>query len=71
MSGMMDMITGKSARRQEKASELARRQQGVEQTRQLSELQGRTAEDSPTRRNPRGRRLLADAAVSDLPGTVA
>ena len=71
MSGVMDMVTGKSAKRAARASELARQQQSVEQARQLQTLNLSTAENSPTRRAPRGRRLLADAAVSNLPATVA
>lgn len=54
---------GKDARREAAAAaEKSRQQQQVANDRQLAELRSREAEDTTTRRNPRGRRLfVADA----------
>jgi hypothetical protein len=71
MSGIIDGITGAGAKRARREAEIGRKQQAVEQTRQLSVLNTQAAADAPVRRNPRGRRLFADAAVADLPATVA
>lgn len=55
----------------EKQQAIARQQQSVDQARQLQTLNAETARTAVTRRNPRGRRLFADAAASALPSTVA
>jgi hypothetical protein len=55
----------------EKAQKLAREQQRVSQARQLSSLNSDTARTALIRRNPRGRRLFADASASQLPAVVA
>lgn len=55
----------------EKQQALAREQQSVDQARQLQTLNAETARTAVTRRNPRGRRLFADATPSSLPTTVA
>ena len=66
---MLGMLTGSS--QAEKAQKLAREQEAVAQTRQLQQLNTDNARTTLVRRNPRGRRLLADAATSGLPATVA
>lgn len=71
MGGVIDMLTGASAKKAEKAQALARAQQGVAQARQLGSLNAETARTSLIRRQARGRRLLADAGPSQLPATVA
>ena len=71
MTGMIDNLTGKTAKRAEKAQALARQQSDVSQARQLSTMASETARTALIRRNPRGRRLLADAGASALPSTVA
>ncbi len=48
-----------------------RAEQRVAQDRQLSAAAAAEAREGGTRRNPRGRRLFADASASDLPSTVA
>jgi len=48
-----------------------REQQSVDQARQLSALNAETQRTALSRRNPRGRRLFADASTSALPATVA
>ena len=71
MTAISDLVTGKSAKRAKAAEALAREQQAVSNARQLSTAAEETARQGLVRRNPRGRRLLADAKASDLPSTVA
>jgi len=71
MTSMIDGLTGKAAKKAEKAQALARQQADVANARQLSQAASETAKSGLVRRNPRGRRLLADARASDLPSTVA
>jgi hypothetical protein len=69
MTGVMDMITGASARRARAEQEQARRATEVAQNRQLSELQ--RTDSSVRRRRQRGRRLFADAGENELQGNLA
>ena len=55
----------------EKQQKLQREQTRVAQARQLSTLNADTARTALIRKNPRGRRLFADATPSALPSTVA
>lgn len=71
MGGIIDAITGKSAKDAEKAQALSRQQNAIMLARQLATTQAETARTGLVRRNPRGRRLLADAGKSALPSTVA
>lgn len=71
MTGFIDNLTGKTAKDAEKAQAMAREQSSVSQARQLSTMAAETARTALIRRNPRGRRLLADAGPSNLPTTVA
>jgi len=71
MGGVIDVLTGSAAKKAEKAQALAREQNQVSQARQLSTTAAEAARTGLIRRNPRGRRLLADASASDLPSTVA
>lgn len=71
MTGLVDNLTGATAKKAEKAQAMAREQSGVAQARQLSTMAADTARTALTRKNPRGRRLLADAGASQLPTTVA
>lgn len=71
MSGTIDALTGKAAQQAAKAQKLQAQQTAVAQARQLSVEADQTARTGLSRRNPRGRRLFADAASSALPGVVA
>lgn len=71
MTGVVDTLTGKTAKDQAKAASLQRQQNQVAQARQLSTTAAETARTALIRKNPRGRRLLADASASQLPTTVA
>jgi hypothetical protein len=71
MTGFVDMLTGASAKRAKKAEALQRQQQSVAEARQLSTAAAESARTGLVRKQPRGRRLLADAAASDLPAVVA
>lgn len=71
MSGTIDALTGKAAKQAAKAQKLQEAQTAVAQARQLSVEADQTAKTALSRRNPRGRRLFADAASSSLPGVVA
>ena len=71
MTGLVENLTGATAKKAEKAAAMARQQSDVAQARQLSTLAAETARTSLRRKNPRGRRLLADAGASNLPTTVA
>lgn len=70
MSGLIDMFTGASADRARKMQEQALEEQNIQQTRQLQSQAADTAKTALVRRDPRGRRLLADASVAGLPETV-
>lgn len=70
MSGTIDALTGKAAEKAKKAAALAQAQTQVAQARQMA-AEAAQSKDGLTRRNPRGRRLLADATASNLPGTIA
>lgn len=71
MTGVVANLTGATAKKAEKAQAMAREQSGVAQARQLSTMAAETSRTALTRKNPRGRRLLADAGASQLPTTVA
>lgn len=71
MTGTINALTGATAKKMERQQQLAAEQQSVAQARQLSLEAQKIATDQPTRRNPRGRRLFADAGKSQLPSTVA
>ena len=71
MTGIVNTLTGKTAKQAEKAQAMARQQGEVSQARQLSTMAAETSRTALIRRNPRGRRLLADAGPSQLPSTVA
>jgi hypothetical protein len=71
MGGVIDVLTGGAAKKAEKAQKLAAQQASVAQARQLSTVAAETARTALLRKNPRGRRLLADAGASGLPTVVA
>jgi hypothetical protein len=71
MTGMINNLTGKTAKEAERAQALQRQQQDVANARQLSMTAAETARTGLSRRNPRGRKLLADASPSAMPTTVA
>lgn len=60
-----------AAKAAEQAQAQAAQQRSVDQARQLQTLNDSTAQTALVRRNPRGRRLFADAANASLPSTVA
>lgn len=69
---MAQMFTGLFGNKDlEKQQQQMREQQSVDQARQLSALNAETQRTALSRRNPRGRRLFADASTSALPATVA
>ena len=69
MSGIMDMITGRSAAQARREQEISRQRQEVAQNRQLSEMN--RADSGMRRRSPRGRRLFADAGEQNLSSSLA
>lgn len=71
MSGTIDALTGKAQKKAQAAQQLQAQQTAVSQARQLSEQASQTAKTGLSRRNPRGRRLFADAAAASLPATVS
>ena len=71
MGGIIDAITGTGAKKAKQAERLRREQDAVAQARQLSTLNQETARTALSRRQPRGRRLLADASSASLPSVVA
>lgn len=70
MSTIMGLFGGAS-KDAERAQKLAREQQQVGQARQLQSLNSETSRTALIRRNPRGRRLFADASGAALPSVVA
>ena len=58
VTGLLDMLSGKTARASQKAAMQDRDLQRVTQDRQLSALQSEERQTSGRRRAPRGRRLL-------------
>jgi hypothetical protein len=68
LSGLLGMLTGSAAA---KAQAQQREQMKVDQARQLQTMNEDTQRTGLVRKNPRGRRLLADASTSGLPTTVA
>lgn len=71
MGQMLSGLFGGGAKAAEKAQADAAAQRRIDQTRQLNSLNQETQRTAISRRNPRGRRLFADAATSGLPSTVA
>ena len=71
MSGTIDALTGKAAKKAQAAQRLQQEQARVAQARQLSVEAEQTAKTGLSRRNPRGRRLFSDAVASSLPAVVA
>lgn len=69
MTSIMTMLTGGGDAA--KAQKLAEEQRKVDQARQLATMNEESQRTALVRRNPRGRRLLADAATSTLPDVVA
>lgn len=61
-------LFGGSARRD---AQRAREQSAVDQTRSLASVNAESSRTALIRRNPRGRKLLADQQRSALPTTVA
>lgn len=71
MGSIIGGLMGAGQSQAQKAQKLAREQQAVDQQRQLQQMNTENARTTLVRRNPRGRRLLADASTSSLPSTVA
>jgi hypothetical protein len=65
------LFGGGATKTAEKAQRDAAEQRRIDQARQLNTLNTETQRTALSRRNPRGRRLSADATVSNLPQTAA
>jgi hypothetical protein len=71
MSGVIDGLTGATAKKAAAAQALGREQASVANARQLSNATEDASRTALVRKSARGRRLLADAGPSQLPSTVA
>lgn len=68
---MGNLVQGLFGGSQRKEAQRAQAEQRVAADRQLAAQQGAEERSTFSRRNPRGRRLFADANASSLPSTVA